>query len=295
LSHYLRCVQRGVDFIETRLDEDVELAAVARAAGLSQWHFQRIFKALTGETLKAYIRSRRLASSLDRLLTTKLRVLDIAILAGFESQEAFARAFKAAFGISPLQYRELGKRSLFLKKPQFDADYLEHIHRNVTLVPEIQHQPRMRLVGMRTLFFGVDSEKNNIAERLPQLWEAFLPRMAEIPSRVAGVAYGVVRQEREDDERLEYHAASAVTGGPVVPEGMVALEVPEARYAKFAHRGPAQAIDHTVSYVYSTWLAQSGWRHTYGPDLEIYGPEYHPTSDQSVINYAIPIAPDGDS
>lgn len=44
-----------------------------------------------------------------------------------------------------------------------------------------------------------------------------------------------------------------------------------------------------VSYVYSTWLAQSGRRHTYGPDLEIYGAEYHPTSEDSVFHYAVPV------
>ena len=100
MSGYLEQVQRAVDFIETRLDEDLSLSEVAKVAGISQWHFQRIFKALSNETLKTYIRSRRLASSLDRLLTSKLRILDIALLAGFESQEAFARAFKKAFGVA---------------------------------------------------------------------------------------------------------------------------------------------------------------------------------------------------
>ncbi|HEX4477609.1 MAG TPA: AraC family transcriptional regulator [Polyangiaceae bacterium] len=151
-------IQRGVDYIETRLDEDIPLSAVAKVAGISQWHFQRIFKALTGETLKTYIRSRRLAGSFERLLTTKLRILDIALSAGFESQEAFARAFKKAFGVTPQQYRRIGDKSLFLKKVQFDADYLRHINENLSLTPEIYEQPAMTLVGLRTLFFSVDSE-----------------------------------------------------------------------------------------------------------------------------------------
>jgi len=290
LSYYLERVQQGVDFIETRLDEDVPLSSVARAAGISQWHFQRIFKALTGETLKTYIRSRRLAGSLDRLLTTKLRILDIALIAGFESQEAFARAFKKAFGITPQQYRDAANRRLFLKKPQFDAEYLRHINENLSLTPELYHQRRMTLVGMRTLFFSVDSEKNNIGDRLPPLWEAFIPRLSEIEHAVGGPCYGVVRQERPDSERLEYHAAIEVSQVGTLPSGMVTVEVPEATYAKFAHRGMAQNIDHTVSYAYSTWLAQSERRHTYGADLEIYGSDYHPTSQDSVIYYAIPTA-----
>lgn len=289
MNYYLGCIQRGVDYVEGRLDEDVPLASVAAEAGLSQWHFQRIFKALTGDTLKAYIRSRRLAMALDRLLTTKWRVLDIAVLAGFESQEAFARAFKQTFGLTPQEYRRIGRKNLFLKKLQIDAEYLRHLRHNVSIEPEFYEQPRMTLVGLRTIFYSVDSEKNNIGAQLPPLWQAFLPRLHDVAYAVPDRCYGVVRQEGENSDRLEYHAAVEVTHVDALPLGMVSLEVPAATYATFAHRGPAQHVDRTVSYVYSTWLAQSGRRHTYGPDLEIYGAEYHPTNENSVFHYAIPV------
>jgi AraC family transcriptional regulator len=289
LSYYLERITRGVDYIEARLDQEIPLEDVARAAGISQWHFQRIFKALTGETLKAYIRARRLAGSLERLLTTKLRILDIALTAGFESQEAFARAFKHAFGLTPQKYRGIGDKSLFLKKVSFDADYLKHINQNVSLTPELYDQPSLVLVGKRTLFFSVDSERNNIGEQLVPLWKGFLSRLSEIEYRVGDDCYGVVRQEAPGSERLEYHAATAVTAVGKLPEGFVAFELPAAKYARFAHRGPVQDVNHTVNYAYSTWLAQSEHRHTYAPDLEIYGADYHPTSSDSVIYYAIPI------
>ena len=82
----LEQVQAGVDYIEAHLDQELALCTIARKAGVSQWHFQRIFRALTGETLKAYIRSRRLAQSLEQLLGTKRRIIEIAMEAGFESQ-----------------------------------------------------------------------------------------------------------------------------------------------------------------------------------------------------------------
>ena len=290
MSYYLERIQRGVDYIETRLDQDVALSDVAKVAGISQWHFQRIFHALTGETLKTYIRSRRLTGSLERLLDTDLRVLDIAIMAGFESQEAFARAFKKAFGLTPQQYRSMRDKSLFLKKPRFDEEYLQQLNRNLRLTPELYEQKPMLLVGMRTLFYGVDSEKNNLGEQLPPLWGAFVARLGEISGTVPGTCYGVVRQERADSERLEYHAAIEVTSVASLPEGMVSLEVPGGSYARFEHRGPAQRVDHTVSYAYASWLPQSGRRHTYAPDLEIYGARYHPTEQDSVLHYAIPIA-----
>lgn len=290
MSYYLERIQHGVDYIEQRLDEDVALGDVAKAAGISQWHFQRIFKSLTGETLKTYIRARRLAASLERLLTTELRILDIAVLAGFESQEAFARAFKQAFGMTPQKYRSLRDKSLFLRKPRFDADYLRHIERSVSLAPAVERRPAMLLVGVRTHFFGADSEKNNVAEQLGPLWVGFLPRLGEIARAVPGVCYGVIRQDPQGGERLEYHAAIEVTDESSLPAGMVALRLPAATYACFEHRGRAEGLDHTVSYAYGSWLAQSEHRHSHGADLEIYGAGYKADSPDSVIHYAMPLA-----
>lgn len=287
--HYLKRVQQGIDFVEAHLDTEIALSNVAKAAGLSQWHFQRVFRALTNETLKTYIRSRRFAKALDQLRTTKLPILDVALAAGYETQESFTRAFKSCFHLTPGQYRALGSRSLFVKKVELDADYLRHIHRNVSLVPEVYGQRAMQLVAVRTLFYGIDSEKNNLAKKLPPLWASFLPRLGEVPHAVPGVCYGVVSPVRETSDQLQYFAAIEVSQQAALPPGMLALEVPGARYAKFCHQGPAQAIDNTVNYIYSSWMLSSGASHTGGVDLEVYDSRYSATSDASLMHYAIPI------
>jgi len=287
--HYLQQIQRGVDYIEARLDEDVELRAVSKAAGLSHAHFQRIFKALTGETLGMYIRSRRMANALDLLLSTDRRILDIALAAGFESQEAFARAFKKAFGMTPTEYRALGHGNLFLKKVRFDDAYLEHVSTAVSLEPQLVMRPMAHTVGMRTVFYGEGSEKNNLGEKLPPLWDAFLPRAAVIDHKVPVPYYGIVRPDLDDPERLEYFAAVEIPRGSDHPEGLVEFDIPAGLYAVFEHRGYAQAIDKTVDYIYSTWLARSGHRHTWGADLELYGPQWNATGEDSVMHYAIPL------
>src|SRR5436190_3700376 len=97
--NYLDQIQRGVDYIETNLELPIAIDAVAREAGMSQWHFQRMFRGLTGDTVKAYIRSRRLGQALGFLLNSDKRIIDIAMEADFESQESFTRAFKAAFDV----------------------------------------------------------------------------------------------------------------------------------------------------------------------------------------------------
>ncbi len=287
--NYLKNVQIGINFIESNLDADIPLSQVAKKAGLSQWHFQRIFKALTNETLKTYIRSRRLANSLDKLLSTKLRIIDIAFSAGYESQESYTRAFKASFNLTPNEYRKLADESLFLKKIEFDSDYLKHINKNISLEPEIISQKPMQLVGLKTCFYSVDSDKNNIGNKLPALWDDFLQRINEIKNTVVGKCYGVVQQINDNTEQLNYYAAIEVNTIDSLPVGMVTIDIALSNYAYFTHYGEVKYIDNTVNYIYSSWLLNSGKRHTGAPDLEIYDDDYHPISDKSVMYYAIAI------
>ena len=287
--NYLQNVQAGIDYIEKNLDAEISAANIAKVAGISQWHFQRIFKALTNETLKTYIRSRRFANALEKLLLTNDRILEIALEAGFESQESFTRAFKQAFNMTPNQYRKSGENNLFLKKVQFDTAYLKHINQNISLEPEIYTQRKLLMVGLNTRFYSVDSEKNNIAKKLPPLWQAFLSRKNEIAHIIPNTGYGVVQQTKENTDQLDYYATFEVEILTTIPEGMVSIEIPESTYAKFTHRGPVKNINNTVNYIYSSWLLRSGMKHTYAADLEFYGAEYHPVSDESVIHYAIPV------
>jgi AraC family transcriptional regulator len=69
---------------------------------------------------------------------------------------------------------------------------------------------------------------------------------------------------------------------------MVVMEVPAARYAMFSHRGLPSELNNTVNYIYSSWLMNSDLRHTYGVDLVLYGEEYIPDNNHSIIYYAIP-------
>jgi AraC family transcriptional regulator len=286
---YLRQVGRGVDFIEEHLEDDrVTCAAVARHAGVSTWHFQRIFRSLANETLGGYIRGRRLTRALDSLLRPGVRIIDVALAAGFESQANFTRAFRAAFGMTPSEYRARSDRFEIVRKARIDDAYLRHLRVNVSLEPTVQRVPRRHFVGLRTSFYGIDSDKSNMGEKLPALWDAFLRRMSEVVRLTPGVAYGIVRPRRRSD-LLEYYACVEVDRDARVPPEMSSIALPPATYAVFAHRGLPRDLNATVSYVYGSWLVRGGYRHTYGADVETYGHDYRADSNESIIRYAIPI------
>ncbi|MEK5416624.1 MULTISPECIES: helix-turn-helix domain-containing protein [Paenibacillus] len=98
-------IHNSIEFIENHLEEELNLDRIAKEAGFSKYHFHRLFQKYVGKSLAEYIRSRRLSSAAQLLLYSEERILDIALLYGFDSQEAFTRAFKGLYALPPAQYR----------------------------------------------------------------------------------------------------------------------------------------------------------------------------------------------
>lgn len=92
--------------IKNEDDEALTLTALSRQLGYSEFYTSRKFREISGMTLKDYLRYRKLAFALKDIRDTSLSILDIAVKYGFSSNEAFTRAFKEAFCISPREYRE---------------------------------------------------------------------------------------------------------------------------------------------------------------------------------------------
>ncbi|MGE3180012.1 MAG: GyrI-like domain-containing protein [Phycisphaerae bacterium] len=91
--------------LEQRLDEDVSLEELADIALYSPFHFHRLFRALTGETVREHVRRLRLERAAHHLVHAATDILNIALTARYDSHEAFTRAFKSRFGIPPSEFR----------------------------------------------------------------------------------------------------------------------------------------------------------------------------------------------
>ena len=88
-------------YIEGHLDEDLSLGQLAEVADLSPYHFHRIFRATIGEGVAEYVRRVRLEAAAIALKATTDSVTNVAFDAGYGSHEAFTRAFRRRFGVSP--------------------------------------------------------------------------------------------------------------------------------------------------------------------------------------------------
>ena len=97
-----------VSYIESHPDQNLTLEKLAEELHYSRFYLARVFKADTGMTVRRYIRSRRLESAAAKLAETEQPVVEIALEAGYGSQQSFARAFRREYGCTPQEYRRTG-------------------------------------------------------------------------------------------------------------------------------------------------------------------------------------------
>ena len=94
-------IEKALWFIENRLSGEISLADIARSVGVSSHHLARAFGEATGLSLMRYARGRRLSEAARSLAAGAPDILEVAIGAGYGSHEAFTRAFRQQFGVTP--------------------------------------------------------------------------------------------------------------------------------------------------------------------------------------------------
>lgn len=105
---WLSKMNSAMEYIETHLSENISYDEIAKIACCSTYHFQRMFSFITDVALSEYIRRRRLTLAAFELQTSDIKVIDVALKYGYESPEAFSRAFKTLHGVMPSSARSEG-------------------------------------------------------------------------------------------------------------------------------------------------------------------------------------------
>lgn len=108
MSSKIKSVKVAIEYIENHLTDDLTLENVATAVHYSKYHLHRIFTEITGMTIHDYVQRRKLTEAARLLVFSDRSILEIALTAGYESQQSFTDIFKAMYKKSPRQYRESG-------------------------------------------------------------------------------------------------------------------------------------------------------------------------------------------
>ncbi|MDK2965349.1 AraC family transcriptional regulator [Lacrimispora sp.] len=288
---YRKALERAVIYIEANLSEDIRVEDVAKAAGYSYYHLNRQFFALLGESIGSYIKKRRLANAAKRLLYTEERIIDIAVDSGFESSEAFSRAFKAIYQVSPQIYRMNRLDACVGSKERLDQGLLQHLISNVTVHPQIVTMPEIKVAGIR-------GETTLSDIKLRELWNQVNHMHRDIPHLVeGGRGFGICEACNENTlyTMNDWVLFTEVAGYEVdsfedLPPQFVRKILPAGKYAVFTHRGSLRMLPQTFDYIWGTWFLTTDEELDWREDFELYDNRFlgydHPESE---IDLYIPI------
>ena len=246
----------AAEFIGESLEVQHSLDDLAARAGLSSSHFQRIFTEQFGESPLQYAKRLRLERSVFFLRNSEEPVTQVALESGYEAHEAFSRAFRRNFGMSPRDFRKISRGR----------------QRQSTSAFEVVELQETRLAAIRRMGSYNDAQ---LAFRQLAVWAS--PHGLLQEQNLLGVYWD--DQEVTDPEKTRFDVALALPNDFQLAAdarnvGVKERFLPAGHYACVEHRGPSSVRD-TYERVFRDWYPQSGW----APDVRPMLVEYDERSD----------------
>ncbi len=298
-----------MDYINRHLEDDIRLEDLAAEAAFSPFHFHRLFTALVGEPVAAYIRRLRLERAASDLVVYSSRsITEIAQRNGFSSSAVFARAFRERFSMSASAWRTAhrkdrkafrngdqasGKESKeFPDAPRYAlpcwVPQRTSTEQEQTMEVRIEDMPAVRAAYVRRL--------GEYRVSAGQAWEA-LCRWAG-PRGLLTPGHMLFSISHDDPmvtapEKLRYDACIALDPETKIDDQVGVVELPARRVAKARYCGPGNGIMGAYQAFYAEWLPASGFVPGDLPPIEVYYPEQGnaPEQDHFVMDICLPVVP----
>jgi AraC family transcriptional regulator len=272
--------QKALWYIESHLAAPLTLDDVAGVAGVSRFHLVRAFATATGFSVMRYVRARRLSKAAQALAAGAPDILSLALDADYSSHEAFTRAFRDHFGVTP----EMVRATTCLDRLKL----VEPIVMDSTLLDNLK-PPRFE-TGKPFLVSGIAERctHENSGAGIPNLWHQFHHTVDHIPARIGKVAYGVCCNG-DDAGNFDYVAGVEVADFSDLPREFARVRIPEQKYAVFTHAEHISTIRRTVHTIWNHWLPTSGMKAADAPSFERYDEKFDPATGNGGLEIWIPV------
>jgi AraC family transcriptional regulator len=284
---WIESLQKAIDYMEEHLLDNLTIEEIAKQANASPFHFQRTFALLTDISVGEYLRRRRLTLAARELTGTDRKIIDIAHKYGYDTPEAFAKAFRRQHGLTPSEARKCkGKlksyNRLMIQVSLKGAEPMQY---------KIVERDRFQVVGIKREFSFCDGE--NLVG-IPLFWQKvnedgtddllFKLNNGQIKG-VLGVC--VDKSDARSEKMMDYWIATEYEGD--TPNGLLKLEIPASKWAVFEVHGPMpHAMQQAWKQIFSEWFPSSGYEHAGTPELEVYTDE-DPSSPDLYSEIWIPV------
>lgn len=261
----VEAMQKAINYMEEHLLDPLTIEEIALQAHLSPFHFQRIFMILTDVSVMEYIRRRRLTLAAHELIRTDTKIIDLSYRYGYETPEAFSKAFRRQHGVTPSEVRKgLGKIQAYNRITiQVQLKGAEPMNY------QIVKRDAFQVVGVKREF-PCDTETKGI----PQFWgeahqNGTIDRLSRLVKGQIEGLLGVTCNYRSEKNTIDYFIAVEHEGD--VPAGLSTLQIPAAKWAVFETHGPVEkAFPQTWKKIYSEWIPSNGYQPAELPAIEAY-------------------------
>jgi AraC family transcriptional regulator len=269
-SEYTQRIDRVTDYLRANLDRQPKLKELARVACFSEFHFHRIFTAVTGETLNNFTNRLRLEKAARLLRYATQNLTHIAAECGFSSSATFSRAFRAGYGTSPSEFRKSGA----IKKRKIrKALHSQDEYGLPMTAAEKKAAFPVRLVDVREREVAYIRVTN--AFKTKRVLKA-LKTMIEWAKSQNIFSQGTLFGMTTDDPHVtpmhlyRYEMCFASPAPFHCIAGMSKLKMPAMRYAVVKVSGDLHKIATAWDYLLRDWLIHSAFEPEHAPALEIF-------------------------
>jgi AraC family transcriptional regulator len=272
--------QKALWYIESHLGRPLTLDEISSVAGVSRFHLVRSFAAATGFSVMRYVRARRLSEAARELARGAPDIFSLALDADYGSHEAFTRAFRDYFGMTPEAVRAATclDHLKLLEPILMDSTALDN------LAPPRFEDGNAFLVAGISGRFSYESSAG-----IPLLWSRFHRENEAIPNRVGTTAFGVCCNG-DDAGNFDYIAGREVADFSDLPREFGRVRIPAQRYAVFTHNDHISTIRRTINTIWNHWLPQSGFKVADAPTFERYDETFDPVTGNGGLEIWVPIA-----
>ncbi len=266
--------------IERNFASNLDLDEIARACGVSKYHLAHAFGQTTGMSAIQYLRGRRLSEAAKALASGAPDILAVALESGYGSHEAFTRAFRGQFGLTPEDVRaRKSVAGLALLYPRELADAQEA---KPAPEPRFAEGETIRAVGL--------PERHSFKDKtaIPGQWQRFMARFSEIENVLPGIPIGISANVDEEGD-FDYLCAAEVSAFGRKPREFVQLTIPVRRYAVLEHSGHISDLARTYEALWDLWLPSLGLVVADAPSLERHKATFDPRTGSGGVDLWIPI------
>lgn len=265
---YIDVVQKVVNHIEDNILENFTLEELSERFSFSMFHFNRIFKAASGEPLMEYVRRRKLDRAAGDLIGGRKKIIEIALDMGFGSQEAFSRAFKKVYAVSPGRF--VRERPSYERYDRIDLIGLKDIAPppEMTAAPELVEYGGFCVAGIKKLTPVKSGYKR---EFMNKLWTRFHKAMKGSGIDFSGGTHCGICSCKGGD-KFGYLAGMTISESQAarVKKPFEIFRAAPSKYLKVSFRGGFDELAAVHKYIYASWLPDSNYVCSACHNIEFY-------------------------